>query len=93
MGISLQSALMIQGNEVMVDTYTDKTKTGYGFIVYLMKGKGIHTKIISTIPTFPYKSREEAETAGTNLVKKVRSMDLNNHLKGLQKSDNSKNPN
>ncbi len=37
MGIDLMSALMIQNNDTMVDTYLNKKKTGYGFVVYLMK--------------------------------------------------------
>lgn len=70
------SALMIQGNETKVETYHNKDKTGYGFIVYLMKGEDIHTEIVSTLPNFPYKSKKMAASQGKNLVKKVKEMQL-----------------
>ena len=91
MGISLQSALMIQGNEVSVETYSDKTKTRYGFIVYLMKREDIHTKIVSTLPHFPYENVEMAESAGVDLVGAVKKMDLNPQISGLQKALGSNN--
>jgi hypothetical protein len=84
MGIDLTSALMIQGNETMVSTYSNKEETGYGFIVYLMKEGEIHTKIVSTLPNFPYESRESARDDGDSVVKQVRDMDLSPQKKDLQ---------
>ena len=77
MVISLMSAMTIQENETMVDTYSNNKETGYGFIVYLMRGKHIHTQIVSTLPRVPYSSRDEAQKAGEDLVKAVREVDLN----------------
>lgn len=76
MGLSRMSALMIQGNKTKVETYSNKEKTGYGFIVHLMKGEDIHTEIVSTLPHFPYKSRKMAKSEGKNLVKKIKEMEL-----------------
>ena len=93
MGLSLVSALMIQGNETKVETYSNKEKTGYGFIVYLMKEGEIHTEIASTLPNFPYKSREVALSEGENLVKTVKEADFSPKISGLQKTlgnENSK---
>jgi len=86
MGVSLRSALMIQGNDVSVETYSDKTETGYGFIVYLMKRGEIHTRIVSTLPSFPYESAEIAKEMGTDLVKSVRNVNLKPKISGLQKA-------
>ena len=85
MGLSLQSALMIQGNEILVDTYSNKEKIGYGFIVYMLKREEIHTKIVSTLPYFPYASKEKAKEIGDALVKEVKEMDLSSKISGLQK--------
>ena len=79
------SALMIQGNDVMVDTYSNKEETNYGFIVYLMKQGEIHTKIVSTFPNFPYEDRKKAKEIGEALVKEVKEMDLKPQTSGLQK--------
>ena len=85
MGIDLMSALMIQGNETMVDTYSKENEKGYGFIVYLMKGGEIHTKIISTLPNVPYDTVKEAKGIGDALVKTIREMDLNPQKSEIEK--------
>ncbi len=76
---------MIQGNDTMVDTYSNKEETGYGFIVYMMKMGEIHTKIVSTLPTYPYANKKEAKQAGDELVKQARKVDLTPNISGLQK--------
>jgi len=93
MGLSLMSALMIQGNETKVETYSNEEKNRYGFIIYLIKEGEIHTEIVSTIPNFPYKSNKEARSEGENLVNVVKEMDLGPEISGLQKklgNENSK---
>ncbi|HTZ42196.1 MAG TPA: hypothetical protein VMC07_03250 [Candidatus Omnitrophota bacterium] len=74
--ISLQSVLMIQGNETCVAFYSNKERNGYGFIVYLMKDGKIQTPIVSTIPYYPYKTQDEAQEEGDSLVRQVRAMNL-----------------
>lgn len=81
MGLSLMSAMMIQGNETSVKTYSNNKRTGYGFIVYLMKKGKIHTKIVSTLPNFPYRNKKVAWKAGDILVEEVRKLDLSSKLK------------
>jgi hypothetical protein len=76
MGIDLLTAMMIQGNKTMINTYTNKEKKGYGFIVYLMKRGEIHTMLVSTLPNYPYSRKKEAKKAGDNLVEEVRKLDL-----------------
>ena len=76
MGLSRTSALMIQGNKTKVKTYSNKEKTGYGFIIYLMRGEDIHTEIVSTLPHFPYESKKMAKSEGKNLVEKVKELKL-----------------
>ncbi len=80
------SAMMIQGNETLVDTYSNNEKTKYGFIVYLMKGKEIHTEIVSTLPYYPYIQQGIAKIAGDALVKTVRDMDLSPETNKLEKA-------
>lgn len=84
MGISLMSALMIQGDDTYVGVYSNKEKTGYGFVVYLMKRGEIHTEIVSTIPNVPFMTEEEAQTAGDELVSQVRGMDLSSQRSKLE---------
>ncbi len=76
MGLSFMSALMIQGNEISVGVYSNKEKTGYGFMIYLMKEGRVHTEIVGTDPYFPFKTEEEARKEGSKLVEEVRKMDL-----------------
>lgn len=85
MGLSLMSALMIQGNEIRVDTYSNTEKTDYGFIVYLMKDGEIHTNIVDTTPHFPYESKEEAKEMGDLLVEEVRKIDLSSRTSKIEK--------
>jgi len=85
MGLSLHSALMIQNNETLVDTYSNKEKTGYGFIIYMLKRGEIHTKIVSTIPHLPYKTSEEAKKNGEDIIETVKGIDLTPQISGLQK--------
>lgn len=80
------SALMIQNNEVMVDTYSNKEETRYGFIVYLLKDGDIHTKIVSTLPNFPYNSKKEAKEIGDLLVGKVKKMNLTQEVSEIEKT-------
>jgi hypothetical protein len=86
MGLSLMSAMMIQRNETLVDTYSNNKKTKYGFIVYLIKGKEIHTEIVSTLPHYPYPTQGIAKIAGDALVKTVRDMDLSPETNKLEKA-------
>ncbi|MDO8528584.1 MAG: hypothetical protein Q7S06_01675 [Nanoarchaeota archaeon] len=84
MGISLWSLLAIQGNETSVVVYSDEKKTSYGFVVYLMREREIHTEIVSTLPHTPYTTEEEAQTAGDTLVLRIKEMDLNHQRAKLE---------
>lgn len=79
------SALMIQENEVLVDTYSNKEKVNYGFIVYMIKDGEIHTPIVSTLPHFPYSSEKLALDSGNALVKEVKEIDLRPDKSKLKK--------
>ncbi len=85
MGISLGSLLEIQGNETSVGAYSNKERTGWGFIVYLMREGEIHTEIVSTLPHTPYATKEEAQTAGDALVNMVKKMDLTSQRAEVRK--------
>jgi hypothetical protein len=84
MDVSLREALMIQGNETLVEVYSDKEKINYGFVVYLMKDGEIHTEIISTVG-FPFKAEKEAQSYADRYLEAVRKMDLSPQKSELEK--------
>jgi len=80
MGLSLLSALQIQGNETLVDIYQHKESGKYGYVITHNEDKYCRP-IVSCNPA--YDSREDALTAGTELMKQVRELDLNPQRKSL----------
>lgn len=72
-GINLHTALVIQGNDVNVETYLDKDRKKYGFVISRME-RSNYREIVSTTPV--YDSKRQARKAGKNFVSEVRKMDL-----------------
>lgn len=80
MGLSLLSALQIQGNETLVDTYQDRESRKYGYAITHNKDKYFRL-IFSCNPVYDF--REDASTAGTKLMKLVKELDLSYQRKCL----------
>ncbi|MCD4771090.1 hypothetical protein K8R30_01590 [archaeon] len=80
MGLSLLSALQIQGNETLVDTYQDKESGKYGYAIIHNEDKYCRP-IVSCNPA--YDSREDALKAGTELMGQVKKLDLSPQGKSL----------
>jgi len=80
MGLSLLSALQIQGNETLVDTYQDKESGKYGYAITYNEDRHCRP-IVSCNPA--YNSRENALTAGTELMEQVKELDLSPQRKSL----------
>jgi hypothetical protein len=80
MGLSLLSALEIQGNETLVDIYRDKESGKYGYAITHNEDKHCRL-IVSCNPA--YDSRDGALTAGTDLMKQVKELDLSPQRKSL----------
>ena len=74
MGLSLLSALEIQGNETLVDIYQDRKSSKYGYAVTHNEDKYCRP-IVSCNPS--YDSREVALKAGNELMQQVKELDLN----------------
>jgi hypothetical protein len=80
MGLSLLSALQIQGNETLVDTYQHKESGKYGYAITHNEDKYCRP-IVSCNPV--YNSREDALTAGTELMRQVKELNLSPQRKSL----------
>ena len=80
MGLSLLSAMQIQGNETLVDTYQHKESGKYGYAITHDEDKYCRP-IVSCNPV--YNSRDSALTAGNELMKQVKELDLNPQRKSL----------
>ena len=80
MGLSLLSALQIQGNKTLVDTYQDKESEKYGYAITHNEDKYCRP-IVSCNPT--YNSREDALTTGTEFMEQVKKLDLSTKRKSL----------
>ncbi len=80
MGLSLLSALQIQGNETIVDTYQHKESGKYGCATTYNEDRYCRP-IVSCNPA--YDSREDALKAGTELMKQVKELDLSPQRKSL----------
>jgi hypothetical protein len=80
MGLSLLSALEIQGNETLVDTYRNKESGKFGYII--MHGEEKYCRpIVSCNPV--YDSAEIALREGTALMSAVKKLDLSPQRKTL----------
>jgi len=80
MGLSLLSAMQIQGNETLVDAYRDKESGKYGYAIIHNEDRCCRP-IVSCNPI--YDSIENALKAGTNLMKQVKGLDLSPQRKSL----------
>ncbi|MCD4760251.1 hypothetical protein K8R33_05195 [archaeon] len=80
MGLSLLSAMQIQGNETLVDTYQHKESGKYGYAITHNEDKYCRP-IVSCNPD--YDSRDAALTAGTELMKQIKELDLSPQRKSL----------
>ena len=80
MGISLYSALQIQENKTLVSTYQDKESPKWGYVIAHDKEKR-YRPIISCNPF--YESEDKALTAGNELVREVKGLDLSPQRKSL----------
>ncbi|MDD5650519.1 MAG: hypothetical protein PHF86_08905 [Candidatus Nanoarchaeia archaeon] len=80
MGLSLLSALEIQGNETLVDVYQDKQSGKYGWAITHNKEKYCRP-IVSCDPV--YNSKNKALTEGKKLMKQIKESDLNSQKKSL----------
>ena len=80
MGLSLLSALEIQGNETLVDIYQDKESGKYGYAITHNEDKYCRP-IVSCNPA--YDSKEDALKAGNELMQQVKDLDLSPQRKTL----------
>lgn len=80
MGLSLLSALQIQGNETLVDFYKDKESGKYGYAITHNEGKYCRP-IVSCNPV--YDSSDDSLTAGKKLMAQIKALDLNPQRKSL----------
>ncbi len=80
MGLSLLSALQIQGNETFVDTYRHNKSRKYGYAITHNEDKYCRP-IISCDPV--YDSRKDALIAGNKLMGQVKELDLSPQRKSL----------
>ncbi len=80
MGLSLLSALEIQGNETLVDIYREKESGKYGYAITHNEDKYCRP-IVSCNPA--YDSREDALKAGSELMQQVKDLDLSPQRKTL----------
>jgi len=81
MGITLHTALVIQGNEVKVYAFSDKESRKFGFEIGYME-RDNYRPLLSTHAV--YGSKEEAEKAGNDFVREVKEMDLGEHVRKIQ---------
>lgn len=80
MGLSLLSALQIQGNETLVDSYKDKESGKYGYAI--THGEERYCRpIVSCDPA--YDSRDDALMAGNELMEQIKALDLSPQRKSL----------
>jgi len=77
MGLSRLSALIINGNDVNVETYSQRDTRKHGFIISRFEN-GNYRMIVSTEPI--YETKKKAREEGKELVKKVKEMDVSSIL-------------
>ncbi len=80
MGISLLSAFQIQENETIVSTYQSKESEKYGYVITHGE-ENRYRPIVSCNPF--YDSEDKALTAGNELVKEIKKLDLSPQRKSL----------
>ena len=80
MGLSLRSALEIQGNKTLVDVYKDKESGKYGYAITHDEEKYCRL-IVSCNPA--YDSKDTALTAGKDLRNGIKAVDLSPQRKSL----------
>ena len=71
--IDLLTALIIQSNEVSVETYYSGTEKKYGFVISRME-RSNYREVVSTIPL--YSTKREAKRGGNCFVESVKKLDL-----------------
>lgn len=84
-GLSLMSALMIQGNEVECVAMGPFDDGKYGGVIYLMKNGRVHTPIVSVDYGY-YKTCKDAVELLEAFVKEVRAADLSPQKKEINDS-------
>ncbi len=80
MGLSLLSALQIQGNETLVSAYKNGESGKHGFIVSHNEDRNYRPIVSSNAD---YDSSDEALTEGTKLRDQVEAIDLSQKRKSL----------
>ncbi len=80
MGLSLLSALQIQANDTLVDTYQNPESGKCGYVIIHYEERYFRP-IVSSNPV--YNSREDALTVGTELMKQIKELDLSSQRKSL----------
>ena len=80
MGLSLLSALQIQGNETLVDTYQHKDSGKYGYAITHNEERYCRP-IVSCNSV--YDSRDDVLMAGTELMKQIKKLDLSPQRESL----------
>jgi len=73
MGIDLLTALIIQNNDVNVETYYSKQERKYGLVISRME-RDNYRMLVSTEPIFG--TKRGAKKTGNSLVKEIRELDL-----------------
>jgi len=73
MGLSLLSALEIQGNETLIATYQDKESRKYGYTITHTEEKD-YRSIVSGKPV--YILQDDALAAGTDLMQQIKKVKL-----------------
>ncbi len=80
-GISLMTALNIQGNEMQVSTYRDGKSQKWGFAIGY-KERPDHPPVVTS--SAAYYSRGAAKNGGVKFVEAVKRMDLSPHRRELE---------
>ena len=80
MGLSRRSALQIQANETLVDSYENKESGKYGYVITHNEERYCRP-IVSCNPV--YDSKDNALIAGTELMETIKGMDLDPVRKSL----------
>lgn len=82
MGLTLHDALVIQNNEnVKVYPFRERGAKKFGFEIGYMERDSYRLLLSSKAV---YCSKKEAESAGKDIVREVKGIDLGEHLKKLQ---------
>ncbi|MDO8467596.1 MAG: hypothetical protein Q7S56_01455 [Nanoarchaeota archaeon] len=84
MGIDLHTALVIQGNEVYVDTTSKggNDKPPYGFMIYRFE-RDNYRPILSSDLIFSEKTRAKEE--GEKLVETIKKLDLSKEISKIER--------